>query len=70
MKNSKIKLILKNIDSGTTSLNYLEFFFKKIKEEIERDLNDDEKVELIKILQEEYKVLLRKDKLKKLDNGK
>jgi hypothetical protein len=40
--------------------------FSKIKQEMDENLTDEEKIILIKMFNEEYKVPLRKEKLNKL----
>jgi hypothetical protein len=50
---------------GTSGLSPLEYAFNDIKNEID-NLTDEEKLEMFKMLNDEYKVLLRKEKLNKL----
>jgi hypothetical protein len=51
--------------SGMTSIDPLEYHFGNIKTEIEY-LSEDDKITMLNMINDEYKVLSRKEKLKKL----
>jgi hypothetical protein len=51
--------------SGMTSISIIDSLFHNFKQDIDR-LTDDDKVQLLKMINDEYKVLLRKEKLKKI----